>query len=88
MSKPSLTSYKAGKKIINGKAIKKGILTKGGTKKRDAVNKRLGKLDKQYGAIRQFKRNTDTVRTFDIFFLVTNNDKTCGIIVIITDLFF
>ena len=33
-------------------AIKKGILTKGGTKKRDAVNKRLGKLDKQYGAIR------------------------------------
>lgn len=25
--------------------------------------------------IRQFKRNTDTVRTFDIFFLVTNNDK-------------
>lgn len=33
-------------------AIKKGILTKGGTKKRDTVNKRLGKLDKQYGAIR------------------------------------
>ena len=33
-------------------AIKKGILTKGGTRKRDAVNKRLGKLDKQYGAIR------------------------------------
>ena len=33
-------------------AIKKGILTKGGTKKRDAVNKRLGKFDKQYGAIR------------------------------------
>ena len=33
-------------------AIKKGILTKGGTKKRDAVSKRLGKLDKQYGAIR------------------------------------
>ena len=34
-------------------AIKKGIFTKGGIKKRDAVNKRLGKLDKQYGAIRQ-----------------------------------
>ncbi len=33
-------------------AIKKGILTKGRTKKRDAMNKRLGKLDKQYGAIR------------------------------------
>lgn len=33
-------------------AIRKGIQTKGGTKKRDAVNKRLGKLDKQYGAIR------------------------------------
>ena len=33
-------------------AIKKGIFTKGGIKKRDAVNKRLGKLDKQYGAIR------------------------------------
>lgn len=33
-------------------AIKKGILTKGGTKKRDAVNKRLGKFDKQYGAVR------------------------------------
>lgn len=33
-------------------AIKKGILTKGGTKKRDAVNKRLSKLDKQFGAIR------------------------------------
>jgi len=32
--------------------IRKGIQTKGGTKKRDAVNKRLGKLDKQYGAIR------------------------------------
>jgi len=28
------------------------FLTKGGTKKRDVVNKRLGKLDKQYGAIR------------------------------------
>ena len=27
-------------------AIKKGIFTKGGIKKRDAVNKRLGKLDK------------------------------------------
>ena len=32
--------------------IKKGIMTKGGTKLRDAVNRRLGKLDKQYGAIR------------------------------------
>lgn len=33
-------------------AIRKGILTKGGTKRRDAVNKRLGKLDKQHEAIR------------------------------------
>ena len=41
-------------------AIKKGILTKGGTKKRDAVNKRLGKLDKQYGAIRLSYNETFT----------------------------
>ena len=33
--------------------IKKGITTTGGTKKRDAVNKRLGKLDEKYGAVRQ-----------------------------------
>ncbi|MGM9733913.1 MAG: IS1634 family transposase, partial [Prevotella sp.] len=32
--------------------IRKGIMTKGGTKQRDAVNRRLGKLDRQYGAIR------------------------------------
>ncbi|MFA6728228.1 MAG: IS1634 family transposase [Prevotella sp.] len=35
------------------KSIKRGIERKGGTKKRDAVNNRLGKLDKQYGAIRK-----------------------------------
>lgn len=34
------------------KSIRRGIMTKGGTKRRDAVNRRLGKLDKQYGAIR------------------------------------
>jgi transposase len=34
-------------------AIRAGIMKKGGTKKRDAVNKRLGRLDKQYGAIRK-----------------------------------
>ena len=34
-------------------AIKTGITKKGGTKLRDAVNKRLGKLDRQYGAIRR-----------------------------------
>ena len=33
--------------------IKAGITKKGGTKKRDAVNNRLGRLDKQYGAIRK-----------------------------------
>lgn len=33
-------------------AIKKGIVSKGGTKQRDAVNRRLGKLDEQYGSIR------------------------------------
>ena len=33
--------------------IKAGIAKKGGTKKRDAVNKRLGKLDEKYGAIRK-----------------------------------
>lgn len=32
--------------------IQKGIVKKGGTKKRDAVNRRLGKLAKQYGAVR------------------------------------
>ncbi len=34
-------------------AIKAGIMKKGGTKKRDAVNARLGRLYKQYGAIRK-----------------------------------
>lgn len=34
-------------------AIKAGILKPHGTKKRDAVNKRLGKLEQQYGAIRK-----------------------------------
>ena len=34
-------------------AIKAGIAKKGGTKSRDAVNNRLGRLDKQYGAIRK-----------------------------------
>ena len=34
-------------------AVKAGILKKGGTKKRDAVNKRIGKLDEKYGAIRK-----------------------------------
>ena len=34
-------------------AIRAGILKKGGTKKRDAVNNRLGKLDQKYGAIRK-----------------------------------
>ena len=34
-------------------AIKAGISKKGGTKLRDAVNRRLGRLDKQYGAIRK-----------------------------------
>jgi hypothetical protein len=34
-------------------AIRAGIMKKGGTKKRDAVNNRLGRLDKQYGAIRK-----------------------------------
>lgn len=33
--------------------IKKGIMTPGGTKKRDTVNKRLGKLDAKYGTVRQ-----------------------------------
>ena len=35
------------------KAIEAGIMKKGGTKSRDAVNNRLGRLDKQYGAIRK-----------------------------------
>ena len=34
-------------------AVRAGILKKGGTKKRDAVNKRIGKLDEKYGAIRK-----------------------------------
>ena len=34
-------------------AVKAGIAKKGGTKLRDAVNRRLGKLDRQYGAIRK-----------------------------------
>ena len=34
-------------------AIKAGIMRKGGTKKRDAVNARLGRLHNQYGAIRK-----------------------------------
>ena len=34
-------------------AIRTGIAKKGGTKSRDAVNNRLGRLDKQYGAIRK-----------------------------------
>ena len=35
------------------KEIRHGIETKGGTKKRDAVNKRIGKLDQKYGATRK-----------------------------------
>ena len=34
-------------------AIRAGITKKGGTKSRDAVNNRLGRLDKQYGAVRK-----------------------------------
>jgi len=34
-------------------AIKAGLSKKNGTKSRDAVNNRLGRLDKQYGAIRK-----------------------------------
>ena len=34
-------------------SIRRGILRKGGTKMRDAVNGRLGRLDNQYGAIRK-----------------------------------
>jgi len=34
-------------------SIKAGIEKRGGTKKRDAVNNRLGKLDQKYGAIRK-----------------------------------
>lgn len=34
-------------------AIKSGVEKKGGTKKRDAVNNRIGKLDQKYGAIRK-----------------------------------
>ena len=34
-------------------AIKSGMAKKGGTKSRDAVNNRLGRLDRQYGAIRK-----------------------------------
>ncbi len=34
-------------------AIKRGILTKGGTKSRDAVNNRLGKLHAKFGSVRQ-----------------------------------
>ena len=33
-------------------AVEEGIRTKGGAKKRDGVDKRLGKVDKQYVAIR------------------------------------
>ena len=40
--------YEAGLEII-----KSGLEKKGGTKKRDAVNKRLGRLDAKYGAIRK-----------------------------------
>lgn len=44
---------KARKRYEEGlEAIKKGIVSKHGTKQRDAVNRRLGKLDEQYGAIR------------------------------------
>lgn len=44
---------KARKRYEEGlEAIKKGIVSKGGTKQRDAVNRRLGKLDEQYGSIR------------------------------------
>lgn len=44
---------KARKRYEEGlEAIKKGIVSKGGTKQRDAVNRRLGKLDEQYGCIR------------------------------------
>ena len=34
-------------------SIKAGIEKKGGTKRRDAVNNRLGKLDQKYGAVRK-----------------------------------
>ena len=34
-------------------AIKAGLSKKNGTKSRDAVNNRLGKLDQKYGAIRK-----------------------------------
>ena len=43
-------------------AIKVGIGKKGGTKKRDAVNNRLGKLDQKYGAIR---KNFTVTLTYD-----------------------
>ena len=44
---------KARKRYEEGlETIKKGIVSKGGTKQRDAVNRRLGKLDEQYGSIR------------------------------------
>lgn len=44
---------KARKRYEEGlELIRKGIVSKGGTKQRDAVNRRLGKLDEQYGSIR------------------------------------
>lgn len=47
-------------------AIKAGIDKPGGTKKRDAVNIRLGKLDQKYGAIR---------KNFTINFTYENKEK-------------
>lgn len=47
-------------------AIKRGILAKGGTKSRDAVNKRLGKLDAKFGAVRQ---------SYDVTFIYEGTGK-------------
>ena len=47
-------------------SIKAGIGKKHGTKKRDAVNRRLGKLDEKYGSIRQ---------SFDVTMEYGNNGK-------------
>lgn len=43
-------------------AIRAGLARKGGTKRRDAVNRRLGKLDRQYGAVR---RNFTVTLTYE-----------------------
>ena len=46
--------------------IKRGILAKGGTKSRDAVNKRLVKLDAKFGAVRQ---------SYDVTFIYKGTGK-------------